>query len=271
MKDDVERQFKEVFSVSAIREVIECASKELGLNAEDVFMGMLRYDGDLGQYDNTVYEDLKVRLALHLKYFIKGSYHSIRQQFLTDMLRSNVGAKSVVDIGYGAPGLYVRDYVLNNSAINLTLLDKFENAEKSARALLKCSYPDSSWERQVSFKKFDLDDTASPGTFDSYILFDSIEHAKDPTKSLQALISGAGVRSRFCFSLPVGVMESLVSSYDPLHFIEWKTRQDAIEWLKSFGFSVITEREVRPTSVDKWAERIDFYNLLIEAEISQAL
>ena len=67
----------------AIRRVLECTAARLGLKLNDFLEGLLYYDANFGEYDNTVYADFRVRGALYLKYFVEGSYHIRRQQLLT--------------------------------------------------------------------------------------------------------------------------------------------------------------------------------------------
>lgn len=242
-----------------LQEVFACVAKKLNLAEDDVLAGLLRYDDEIGEYDNTVYDDVRVRAALYLKYFVSGSYHIERQNMLTDMLKKCGDIKSIVDIGYGASGLYVRDYVLKNDDVRLSLLDKFESAADFSRALIECAYTETNWVRQINFGTFDFDENKSPGKFDAYVLFDSIEHAKDPTKSMDTIVADSPKNAQFILSLPICSMEGI----EHVHFIEWLTDEDAKKWLEDRGLRVENQEKTAPTETDVWAEGVDFYNLVV--------
>lgn len=242
-----------------LRGIFECLSRKLGMGADDILHGLFRYDDEIGTYDNTVYDDIKVRSALFLKYFVNGSYHVERQNVLTSFLNNAGQIQDIVDIGYGAPGLYVEKYVLGKPDMRLSLLDKYESAERFSRALLECAYPDTDWEKQIRFQAFDLDEMKSPGTFDAYILFDSIEHSKDPTGSMDAIVKDSPEHAQFFLSMPICSKDGI----EDLHFIEWLTEDDAKNWLRERGLKIEEQRKVVPTAVDSWADGFSFYNLIV--------
>lgn len=265
-KEEFEQQIKETLQAHpAVAEVLGCAAAKLGLTINDVHEGFLRYDLDFGLYDNEVYDDSRVRLALYLKYFVADSYHITRQKVLSRFLESQRSGASVIDIGYGAPGLYVTDLVLHQSDIHIILADKYTTAESVSTALLDCLLPDKDWKNQVSFRVMDLDRYEDfTNAHDVYILCDSIEHAKDPTKSLKLLVERSKHDSTFIFSLPITPGSSIQDN--PAHFICWDTQQEAEDWLESCGLKMQEREDVKLQSGDIWAPSdARFYNLMLSA------
>lgn len=267
MQHEIENQFITTLKDNPeLEDTIKCVSIKLGIDTNQILKGLMKYDGGT-EYSNNVYNELSVRTALYIKYFIKDSYHTQRQALLTKLLSHCQGLNKIVDIGYGAPGLYIRDYVLKNKNIHLTMLDKFESAESASKALLECAYNKSNWKDQINFLTFDLDREISPGNFEVYILFDSIEHAKNPSKLMEIIIENAPTNAQFLMSLPIGSLMSLPNlDSEPFHFIEWKIREDGINWLNKLGLVVIEEYKISPDKADKWAVGLDFYNLIIRAK-----
>ena len=242
-----------------VRNVLACTARKLGLETDDTLRGLVRYDNGVGTYDNGVYDDVRVRSALYLKYFVAGSYHVERQNVLIEFLKNIGQAKNIVDIGYGAPGLYVEQCVLAKSDVVLTLMDKFDNAEIFSRAFFSCTFPETNWEQRIHFQNFDLDEMKSPGSFDAYILFDSIEHAKHPSECMDMLVQAAPMHAQFLLSIPICSKTGI----EDLHFIEWLTDEDAERWLQERGLRIEERRTVTPTAIDLWAEGFAFHNLIV--------
>jgi hypothetical protein len=265
LESEITNQYRETIDGnSRLEAVLSNTAERLGIDPEEFLGGLLKYDAEHGTYDNRIYADSTVRGALYLKYFVEDSYHVKRQEILSDLV-SKVKGNTFVDIGYGAPGLYVEDYIIPNKK-ELTLLDKFNSASEFSDALLS-SITDTDWKSHITLGEYDFDTLKSPGSFDTYILFDSIEHAKDPTNSFQAIIDSAPDGANFLLSLPIGPADEAGGSADePVHFIEWLTAEEIIDWVKSFNLSIEESQELKLMKGDLWSESGNFSNLIIWAK-----
>jgi len=234
------------------------------MNSDAFFEGLFQYDVLHGSNDNQVYADQKVRGALYLKYFIEGSYHVRRQNILTDFVAKSK-ANTFVDIGYGAPGLYVEKIILPQKT-KLTLLDKFKTAIDFSSSLLTCIAGDS-WKENIQLGLYDFNNLQPPERYEAYILFDSIEHASSPDKSFDVIVRSAPTGAKFILSIPVCPAEAAGRSMsDPMHFIEWLTTSEVKTWIQKHNLTLLEAEEVHPTKEDLWAQGSDFYNVLILAE-----
>ena len=231
---------------------------KLNLTKEEVIHAYVHYDLDIFAYENEIYESLAMRMVLYLHYLLKGSWHQDRQDSILRIVEK-IKPKSIIDMGFGAPTKYIRNYVLNNK-IKTTLADLYESAFEFSKALF--DYLESSWKDFISFKQIDMNTHEYPGDFDCYIFQDSIEHVNNSTEYLNKLVEESPRDSKFIFSLPIGPIMSV-------HTINWDTEEEAVKWLEGSGLRAVNpEKAFINKEVDLFAEQIkeEFYNLIVICE-----
>ncbi len=247
---------KSVLDHPEYKQEIQHILSKLNLSEEEVIQAYVNYDMDVFAYENEIYESLPMRMVLYLHYLLKGSWHQDRQNAILEMIE-NVKPKSIVDMGFGAPTKYFKEYVLNNKT-NLVLVDMCESAFTFAEILL--DYWDSSWKNFISFKKLDMNTHEFVGDFDCYIFQDSIEHVKSSTDYLTKTVNLSPRDAKFILSLPVGPKV-------PVHTISWNTDKEILDWLGKCGLKInnSTKAYINP-EIDLFAEQLDeeFYNLVVE-------
>ena len=136
-----------------------------------------------GAYGNEIYESLEIRAVLHMHNRLVGSWHIERQELLEQMVECAPGER-IVDVGFGVPGRYVESALRRPKPERPTirLLDKCQSAQLFSEALLRVWFgrvPD-----EVAFSTFDLDDVAEVPKGDKYVMFDVIEHAREPDRAM---------------------------------------------------------------------------------------
>lgn len=255
---------KSVISNSKYKNEIKYILNELNLSEEEVIQAYINYDLDVFTYSNEVYESLAMRVVLHLHNLLTGSWHQDRQRAIFDMLK-DIKTKSIVDVGFGVPTRYVREYILKDKDTRLTLVDLYESAFIFSKALLQ--YLDPDWQKTITFKESDMDTQEFVGEFNCYIFQDSIEHTKKPTDYLQKTIKLSPSNAKFVMSIPIG-------SPVPVHYIAWRNKNEAKEWLQKCGLKVDKSEKVFVNpEVDLFAEQLgeEFYNLIVQcSKIVQA-
>ena len=264
IKEKITEQYRKTLSSNkTLKKQVECIANKLNVNQEIFLDGFIRYDTELGSYDNSIYADLSVKAGMYFKFFVEESYHFERQNILANMVQSCPNTKSIVDIGYGVPGKYVLD-ALKDKNVAITLLDKFDVSNLFSKALFSCVSND--WKKYIALAKFDMDKNVSPGVFDVYVMSDSIEHTKNPDLFLERLLENAPDHAYFILSIPIEKAEiSGGSEEGHVHFIEWRTKDEARKWLKQKGLEILEEKVVKPTDGDYWLEDKDtFYNLIVK-------
>jgi len=227
----------------------------LNMSKADAIEGYLEYNLDVSAYSNEIYQSLGTRFAMHIQNLIKKSWHDERQGVVLDML-NKIKPKSIVDMGFGVPGRYVREYALKNN-VNLTLTDFYPSAFEFSGKLL--DFWDSKWKDSISFDHLDMNSLEHPGDFDCYIFMDSIEHIKAPAKYLKKVVSKSGSKSKFILSIPIGPMI-------PSHTIGWENEKEAISWLEDNGLTIERIERICPNpDVDLFASEVkgEIYDLLV--------
>ncbi len=240
------------------KEIFEHVSREMNVTKAEMIDGFVRYNSEVESLDNDAYEDTTIRIAMYMEYILAGSWHQERQDILYDFIEQ-YQPRSIIDIGFGAPMKYTREYVLNNKAkqdIRLTLADKFPSSFDFAKIIL--SYWDSNYADKIDFKPIDLADIAYPGDYDAYILQDAIEHAPEPEKYLKNIAQNCPAESVILLSLPIAPLI-------PCHFIHWLKEEDALKWVESCGLVILNKARVYANKeVDWFAENLgDIYNLML--------
>ncbi len=238
------------------KEEIEYLLSKLNLTKEEVIQAYINYDMDVFAYENEIYESLAMRMVLHLHYLLKGSWHQDRQKEILKII-VRINPESIVDMGFGTPTRYIREYVLKEKK-KLVLVDLYESAFRFSKVLL--DYLASSWKEIISFKKIDMNTHEYPGDFDAYLFQDSIEHVENSGDYLLKIVKKSPLNSRFILSLPIGPKV-------PAHTISWDTDEEAINWLKECGLKVIDSKRVfiNP-NVDLFADQLDgkLHNLVVD-------
>ena len=238
---------------SAVSEFLDAAENapllrhleaRLGLTRRAIEAGCLRYTLDSFDSANDIYDSAATHVAMWIEYQGAGGIHARRQAVVLEELQ-RARPLSIVDIGFGAPTRYLRDYVLATPGVRLDLLDKYAAAIEVGRAIL--SYWGMAPSREVGFAVHDMDaDPPLPGR-DCYLMLDSIEHAADADACLRAITAAAAPRALFLFHLPIGPKI-------PSHSIAWASDHEAVSWLNSVGLDVSRTELILPNpQVDVFA------------------
>ena len=243
-----------IFSYPKNKKEILKLMSVLDISKEKIIQAYVNYDMYVFSYNNTVYNDLSLRFSLYLHYILKKSWHQEKQDIILDYIKE-IKPNSIVDMGFGAPTKYFKEYVLKNKK-KLVLVDLYKPAFTFAEALLNIW--DSSWKDLISFKKLDMNTHKLPGDFDCYIFQDSIEHIKDAKKYLTKIVKSANLSSNFILSVPIGPKI-------PSHTISWGTSKEALTWLRSCGLKVQKSKKVfiNPKADLFTDNPKEFYNLIV--------
>ncbi|MEK7662020.1 MAG: methyltransferase domain-containing protein [Patescibacteria group bacterium] len=228
------------------------------LTEDVVIQTYVNYDLDIFAYKNEIYESLPMRFVLYMHNVLRGSWHIERQQLLFDLVKKH-SPKTLADVGFGIPGKYTKEYVLKERCKTI-LLDCFPSALQFAKELL--ALWDTSWNKTIELREYNMDTLESPGQYDGYIFWDSIEHTKDPTKYLQMIVKASPANATFFFSIPIGPPV-------PVHFMSWETEAVAEKWLNDNGLQVLSRRTVQSNpQVDLFADSFTepFYNLIVDCK-----
>ncbi|HLC46363.1 MAG TPA: hypothetical protein VJI75_01335 [Candidatus Nanoarchaeia archaeon] len=233
---------------------IQCVLSGLRLSKEEVIQAYVNYDLDIFAYKNEIYESLPMRAVLYLHNLLKGSWHQERQETVLEMIRKTV-PKSIIDLGFGTPARYVKEFVIANET-RLSLVDLYDSAFRFAEVLLSHWKP--SWRDFISFRHLDMNTQGLIGESDCYIFQDSIEHVEGAEKYLSKTVGSARKDSRFILSLPIGPLV-------PVHTLSWETPEIAEEWLYKCGLRADQKKDVHVNpEVDLFAKQFkeEFYNII---------
>lgn len=221
---------------------------KMNLSQREVVDTYIQYDLNVNTYENEFYRSLAARMVLHLKYQQKESWHNLRQQQMIELL-CLAGRRKIIDLGFGAPSRYVRDYVFQHKDVSLTLADRYTSALKFAKTLL--DYWSPYWKERINLKRHDMNEEKVPQGYDLYIFQDSIEHVRNPEKYLKGLRKD----SLLLFSLPICKKSSS-------HQREWHTSDQAKEWIELQGLKSVGRDCERIVSInpkiDLFAEQLNW-------------
>ncbi len=232
--------------------------QSLKISKNEVIKQFVYYDFDINAYDNEVFESLGNRFVLYLHNLAEKSWHRELQQTIQEYIE-NSQSKTIIDIGFGVPSLYVKEALIHKKYL-ITLLDKFDNAFIFAKALL--NEWSSSWKDNILFKKMDMNEQKFVGKYDLYLFSDSLEHINNSEHFLKTHIDQSSEHARFLFSLPIGPLI-------PMHCINWDTSDEIMSWLQRLGLIVLKEKiiNINPT-VDLFTSQSEYnfkcYILLCE-------
>lgn len=239
---------------------IDYILKNLNLAKEKIVQAYLDYDMDISVYKNEIYKSVSMRIVLHIHNLLNGSWHQKRQKEVLKILNEMDDIKTIVDMGFGTPQKYVKDFVLKNKEMKLTLVDFYDSSIKFGEILL--NFWDNSWKNQISFKILDMNSHKFIGKFDVYIFQDSIEHVNNATKYLKKTVKHSPKNASFIFSLPVGPPP-------PVHTIAWYSIKDIKKWLEKCGLKVNKTKRINLNKkVDLFAEPFEkgSYELIVECK-----
>lgn len=205
----------------------------LNISKKEVIKQFVYYDLDINAYRNEVFESLENRFVLHLHNLTENSWHEEIQKTVAEYIDYS-RTKTIIDIGFGVPSLYVKQSLIYKKYL-ITLLDKFDSAFLFAEALL--NEWSTTWKDYILFKKFDLNENIFLGKYDLYLFLDSLEHVEDPKTFLSLIVNQSPDNSKFLFSLPIGPLI-------PMHYINWNNIEETIQWLQKFGLKIISQRVI---------------------------
>jgi hypothetical protein len=257
IKEQKLREFaKSVINDPIYKEEITYFLRYFKLNEEQLIQEYVNYDLDVFDYENEIYESIVMRLVLHIHNLLNGSWHQDRQNTILEFLKK-IDFETAVDVGFGVPTKYLRNYLINKSTKKFTLVDLYDSAFDFAKVFL--SKLSSSYDKTINFKKVDMNDMKYVGDYDVFLFQDSIEHTKDPTAYLKKTVSLSPKNSKFILSLPIGPAV-------PSHYIEFKDKETAIRWLENSNLKIEESKDVFVNpKVDLFASDLDdeFYNFIV--------
>jgi len=227
------------------------------VSEEDIKAKMIRYDGCVTSYDNSVYDGVLIRFVQLAHLSDRDSWHYKQEKYLQKLLK-NFSDKSLIDIGYGVPRPYHLQFLLK-STNRLVLGEKNHAANKFAEEFFRLK--NHKLKNQISYRVLDINTTSRFGKHDIFLLLDVIEHSASPKEFFENIFRQAKTGSTFVISLPVGPLV-------PVHSISWQSEESLVKWVSSFGLNVIEQKAFHPQKNDHWAEPIDgdFYEVLVVAE-----
>lgn len=263
MKESAELMAREIINSPEYKDEVEYLCTTLQISKEDIVNSWVIWDTGINDYGNEIYKPVATRVAMHLHNYLKNSWHEKIQDLILKKI-IDLGSLRICDIGFGTPHNYVKRYVLENPKnASLVLLDIEPEAIHFAQVLL--NYWDKNYSQHIKLAVYDLDSNMLfDNTTDTYILLDSIEHAKDPTSALKRLVKNATERSKFLLSLPIEIENPI-----PEHFILWKNDKEAMAWLNDCGLTPISKEIVSMNpDIDIFAKFLhpDFHELFVVAE-----
>ncbi len=257
IKEQKLRKFaKSVINDIRYKEEIAYFLRYFNLSEEQLIQEYVNYDLDVFDYENEIYESIVMRLVLHIHNLLNGSWHQDRQNTILEFLKK-IDFETAVDVGFGVPTKYLRNYLISKSIKKFTLVDLYDSAFDFAKVFLfKLS---NSYDKTINFEKVDMNDMKYIGDYDVFLFQDSIEHTKDPTAYLKKTVSLSPENSKFILSLPIGPAV-------PSHYIEFKDKETAIKWLENSNLKIEESKDVFVNpKVDLFANDLDdeFYNFIV--------
>jgi hypothetical protein len=227
-EEQVAKLFDELAAQKQYHDEISYLMGELDVTRDDAIAAWLFYDLAIRDYSNEAYKSSALRLVMHLHNFLVGNWHDIRQATILKYLAGRSPA-SICEIGFGTPQRYVSEL----AGTTRIMLCDYETASLDfARQVLSFRHDDGL--DRVTLQRHDMNKDALPADFNAYLFQDSIEHAIEPTETLQSYVESTAVGTDFVFSLPIEIGEPI-----PGHFISWPAEDKALTWLESTGLTVL--------------------------------
>jgi 2-polyprenyl-3-methyl-5-hydroxy-6-metoxy-1,4-benzoquinol methylase len=161
---------------------------------------------------------------------LKDSWHKDIQEMTLSYLKT-IKFKTLIDLGFGVPALYVERFALKKQ---IYLIDICSSALVFSNELLKNYKNINLIQEDMQTISVDLINNK-----DVFILLDSLEHTNNPLKTIRRLTKYSKKSAKFIMSLPI--VEKI-----PSHNIEWKTIIQAKKWLKDNNLKIIEEKTIKP-------------------------
>ncbi len=237
-----------VLNSNAYRSELSALMNTFSLTKEDVINAFLDYNMDIFSHGNEIYDSHAIRIVLHIHNLLENSWHIERQDKANNLINS-VNPQKIIDLGFGVPSLYVKNVLAEKK--QLTLCDMYEAPLDFAKHLIQIWDP--YMVNTVSFLQSNLAEVNKCiGDYDLYIFLNSIEHVENPTSCLSDYVNLSSSDSSFLLEIPIGPIT-------PEHYYEWKTVEDAIEWVNQCGLEILKgyQIHVNPT-VDLFSEQHNF-------------
>lgn len=226
----------------------------LNITTHEAIQNYLDYDMDLFSYGNEVYARKNIQLILHMHNYLEGSWHIDRHKTIYDFI-SYAKPETILDIGFGIPAKYIKDYIFKAPQTSVTLCDINEDTFNFASILLELW--SKNYTKQINYKKLDMDEMKYAGDANLYLFQDSIEHTKDPAKYLKLHVDQSPNKAIFLLSIPIAPLI-------PMHYIAWEKVGEAKDWLHTCGLKIIKEKIIHTNKmVDLFSDDLDFSNLIV--------
>jgi len=241
LKEKIVTLAKSVIDNQKYKVEFDLLSKKLNISKDDLIKSIINYNIPNEEFENNEYSNILMRLTLHLHNLIEKSYHIEKgETILKYVLKNN--PSSLVEIGYGAPSLYVFDRLKRNK--KTTLIEQDESAEIVSKAIFEVRNIN---QEAVNYEVYDMNTNVSVGDYDTYVMLDSIEHTINPTEYLQQLVRNSKENANFIFTIPI--MKNYNedgSKRNKFHFEEWITTEDAEKWLSENGLEILDKKLILP-------------------------
>lgn len=207
----------------------------LSLSENEIIKAYINYDLDISKNNNEMYQSIALRYVLHMHNLLKGSWHIERQKMVLDFIKS-LKPTSVADMGFGVPSLYIHYILQKNWGCHVTLCDIDSTATIFSKALFEV-WGVKNWHQWVTFQQLDMNTGEIIPNQDIYIFQSSIEHVKNCTFYLKKHIDVTKAKAYFLLALPIG-------NITPEHYMEWKTKSCAVDWLDSCGLKILSSKSI---------------------------
>ncbi len=235
---------------------IEFLMRTFSLTVQQIYAAWLLWDTKKSTYSNEVYSSEALRLVMHLHNYLAESWHEKRQMLVSNHLQA-INAQRICDVGFGVPQSYVRSF-LSRPGVSILLADFEASSLSFAEQLL--TYWDSDWKRCVDLLVFDMNHDNLPSGFETYLFQDSIEHADDPSGTLQRFVASVPTGTSMLFSLPIEIEKPV-----PEHHIYWHDEQEVLTWLRQAGLKILSSQTI---SMDK---TVDLFSLFLHPDFREVV
>ena len=194
MSADAKRALEDFLSEAEHKEFMQDIQTKLALSAAEVEVAYMRYASQSMHIGNDIYNDVGTHVAMWIEYQVKCGLHARRQHAVMQQI-SKHRPERIADIGFGAPTLYLRDYVLRTPGTKAHLFDKYDASILVGQAVL--SRWSESYGERIEFARHDMDVDRPVTNFDCYLLLDAIEHSRSPASYLERTVAAANQDALF--------------------------------------------------------------------------
>lgn len=222
-----------MLDISSYKKELELLAKKLKILESEIVEGFIRYNLDLKAYGNEIYQSIPARMVVYIHKLIKNSWHEYGQNIFAELLEE-IQPKTVADIGFGVPTLYIKKAIANKIP-RLTLFDLNNSAFTFAKEVF--GFWDKQWQQTITFKQIDMESFEFVGDFELYIFQETIEHVSNPSLYLSKHVNLSRSTAKFLFSMPIGPLI-------PSHYISWHSRFEALKWLEEHGLKILFDKPI---------------------------